>query len=45
MDHVTYWVGLAMLVALAVAYWGWKNMGAKAQSSALGILPRSCGFV
>jgi len=26
MDHVTYWVVIAMIVAIAVAYWGWKNM-------------------
>jgi hypothetical protein len=30
-----YWIGLGMIVVGAVALWGWKNMGEKAQAQAL----------
>jgi len=36
MGQVTYWVLLAMIVALAVAFWGWKNMSDR-EKSAMGL--------
>jgi hypothetical protein len=34
-DQVNYWVGFGILLVGAVAIWGWKNMGSKAQAQAL----------
>lgn len=36
MGQVTYWVVIAMILALAVAFWGWKNMSDR-EKSALGL--------
>jgi hypothetical protein len=32
-DHVQYWGTLGIIVAAAVAWWGWKNMTDKQKAS------------